>query len=449
MSKSCREPAGTATRSVFDKTVFWITFKKLDQDLMRMDISESPPARNLQMGTSLDCPTAIDRSQTEICKYSVKLNLLGVVPSSSPRQMADGALKISLLGMEAVTKLVFFTAEMLGQPDSLTSLPPNGESSPYIWVTDHDSTARCRALRFSTHEGFAIHRLLAVELKIPCVALATSAEFLPLIERRSRQLKFNVVTCEPSEKAATIIQFCADHGISVSQALVFDAALSPSDFPGAVPTIFAPATRDEKDHFMRMAIERCGDIRTRIVAHADDYRLPNSMLPQEIRSGRRPIRALLSDIDGTLTNGWKWLGDDGSEWKCFSKADVETLKKWNDTGNLSFLITNDPGTVAAAFAPQCQIPADHVFGGAVTQKVAVLQTICLEHGLKLGEIAYIGDDINDIGILEQVIKENGVGACPRNAVPDIKNVSGIHRLESEGGSGALTEFVEIILQRFQ
>jgi 3-deoxy-D-manno-octulosonate 8-phosphate phosphatase KdsC-like HAD superfamily phosphatase len=67
----------------------------------------------------------------------------------------------------------------------------------------------------------------------------------------------------------------------------------------------------------------------------------------------------------------------------------------------------------------------------------------------LGEVAYIGDELNDVGILEQIIEENGIGACPKNALPDVRNLPGIHRLESEGGDGAIAEFVEIIQERSQ
>ena len=70
------------------------------------------------------------------------------------------------------------------------------------------------------------------------------------------------------------------------------------------------------------------------------------------------------------------------------------------------------------------------------------QTICEEENIDLKEVAFIGDDINDAELLSHV----GLAACPKNANLKIKSIPGIFQLSKEGGSGAVREFVDIILQ---
>jgi YrbI family 3-deoxy-D-manno-octulosonate 8-phosphate phosphatase len=161
-----------------------------------------------------------------------------------------------------------------------------------------------------------------------------------------------------------------------------------------------------------------------------------------IRSKAGKIRALVCDIDGTCTDGFKFYGEDGSLWKRFSSLDIQALKTWNRAGNLSFFITGESGPIAKKFAEQCHIPMEHVFGNAGSQKVKILCKICQQHALTFGEIAYIGDDMNDLGIIEFLIQENGVAACPANAMPLIQEIPHISKLQAAGGQGSVAEWIE-------
>ena len=62
-------------------------------------------------------------------------------------------------------------------------------------------------------------------------------------------------------------------------------------------------------------------------------------------------------------------------------------------------------------------------------------------GISLSEVAYVGDDINDIDLLKEV----GFPACPANAVDKVKLIEGIHILSRHGGNGAVRELAELIL----
>ena len=82
---------------------------------------------------------------------------------------------------------------------------------------------------------------------------------------------------------------------------------------------------------------------------------------------------------------------------------------------------------------------DFLFQGVVN-KLDVIKTLAKHEKLELSEIAYIGDDLNDLDVIQNV----GISACPSNAVEEIKESSMIV-LNSKGGEGAVREFAEILL----
>ena len=90
-----------------------------------------------------------------------------------------------------------------------------------------------------------------------------------------------------------------------------------------------------------------------------------------------------------------------------------------------------------SFAPKLKITRCHT---GVENKLAVLQGICEELGIGLQEVAYIGDDLNDIAVL----KAAGISACPANAPDHVKRFAG-RVMSKNGGDGVFREFVEGIL----
>ena len=77
----------------------------------------------------------------------------------------------------------------------------------------------------------------------------------------------------------------------------------------------------------------------------------------------------------------------------------------------------------------------------VRDKLSVMKKLCRELDISLENIAYIGDDLNDIELLEHA----GLCACPLNAVDAVKNIKGILQLTRSGGHGAVREFCEYVL----
>lgn len=74
-------------------------------------------------------------------------------------------------------------------------------------------------------------------------------------------------------------------------------------------------------------------------------------------------------------------------------------------------------------------------------KLAVAENICVEMGITLNEVAYIGDDINCVELLLNV----GLAACPVDAQAKVKSIPGIKIMTKKGGEGCVREFIEMII----
>jgi N-acylneuraminate cytidylyltransferase len=82
---------------------------------------------------------------------------------------------------------------------------------------------------------------------------------------------------------------------------------------------------------------------------------------------------------------------------------------------------------------------DYIFQG-IENKLKQVQLLCEELNITLNNVAYIGDDLNDIELLKQA----GLAACPQNAISDVKNIPGIIQLSKFGGEGVVRDFANII-----
>ncbi|MCS6930353.1 MAG: HAD-IIIA family hydrolase [Saprospiraceae bacterium] len=153
----------------------------------------------------------------------------------------------------------------------------------------------------------------------------------------------------------------------------------------------------------------------------------------------KQIRLLLTDCDGVLTDGGVYYSAQGEQLKRFSIRDgmgVERLRKLCaiDTG----IVTGEHSPIVARRAEKLQMT--HLYLG-VKDKGACLRDILAKHHLKREEIAFIGDDVNDLEVLQFV----GLSACPADALPPVKAI--VHYVCTQlGGHGAFREFAEWIIQ---
>jgi 3-deoxy-D-manno-octulosonate 8-phosphate phosphatase (KDO 8-P phosphatase) len=155
----------------------------------------------------------------------------------------------------------------------------------------------------------------------------------------------------------------------------------------------------------------------------------------------RRVRLVLTDNDGVLTDGGVYYSDAGEELRRFSVRDGMGIERLREAGIATAIVTRERSGCVARRAEKLRLP--HCFLG-VHDKAAHLETILRDTGLPLEALAYIGDDVNDLGILT-AIGEQGLTGAPADAMPAV--LSAVHhRCAARGGRGAFREFAEWILR---
>ena len=165
----------------------------------------------------------------------------------------------------------------------------------------------------------------------------------------------------------------------------------------------------------------------------------------------KPIRLFLTDVDGCLTDGGMYYGASGEEMKRFCVYDGMGMVRLMKAGIKCGILTSETTEIVARRAKKLQL--DYLFMGVGSQvkqgvktKLQTCQDICAELGIGLDEVCYVGDDINDIDLLEAVAKAGGLAACPPNAMPSVKSIRDITVLLHKGGEGAIRELCDKILE---
>ncbi|MDR3639331.1 MAG: HAD hydrolase family protein [Isosphaeraceae bacterium] len=149
------------------------------------------------------------------------------------------------------------------------------------------------------------------------------------------------------------------------------------------------------------------------------------------------IKAVALDVDGVLTDGTFWWGANGEEFKRFSFLDVMGVSLGRKAGLIFALISGEDSPLVDRYAAKMGI-AD-VFKGC-KDKGAALREFAVRHGLDLAEIAFMGDDVNDVSALSLA----GLSAAPANAHDLVLRVVSLITLRP-GGGGAVRELVDVIL----
>tara|TARA_B100000686_G_C16287729_1_gene712065 strand:- start:94 stop:651 length:558 start_codon:yes stop_codon:yes gene_type:complete len=150
------------------------------------------------------------------------------------------------------------------------------------------------------------------------------------------------------------------------------------------------------------------------------------------------IKIFLSDVDGVLTDAGMYYSQNGDELKKFCTYDGMGFKLLQESGVRVGILTSEDTDINRRRS--LKLGLDFDFHG-VKDKFKFVQNLCADENISLEEIAYIGDDINCFDLLSNV----GIAACPYNAVQEIKRIPGIVQLKTNGGEGAVREFVELLL----
>ena len=132
----------------------------------------------------------------------------------------------------------------------------------------------------------------------------------------------------------------------------------------------------------------------------------------------KDIRIVLTDVDGVLTDAGMYYTENGDELKKFSTYDGMAFSLLRDKGIKGGLITKENTQLVKNRAKKLKL--DYEFSG-IEDKVAILKQICDQEQITFDQVAYVGDDINDIPVLKIV----GLAACPSNARPEVKELNNI------------------------
>ncbi len=143
------------------------------------------------------------------------------------------------------------------------------------------------------------------------------------------------------------------------------------------------------------------------------------------------------DVDGTLTDGKIYMSGSGELFKAFNIKDGYTIYTLDKIGIVPVIITGRLSDIVARRAEELRIKECHQ---GISDKLAKLQDIMQRYGATLDEVAYIGDDYNDL----ECMRLCGYSACPADAEDDIKQQVD-YVCETKAGEGAVREFVKKII----
>lgn len=154
------------------------------------------------------------------------------------------------------------------------------------------------------------------------------------------------------------------------------------------------------------------------------------------------IKILVMDVDGTLTDGKIYMGNDGEMMKAFDIKDGCGIHDiLIPMGIVPVIIT---GRKSRILEKRCvELNIVHLYQG-IRNKIEKLEELLVLFGVTYKEVAYIGDDINDLSCMKSISMAGGLVGCPGDAVKEVKKIAN-YICSRNGGAGAVREFIEWIV----
>lgn len=150
------------------------------------------------------------------------------------------------------------------------------------------------------------------------------------------------------------------------------------------------------------------------------------------------VKMIVLDVDGVLTNGLMFFGSEGESMKAFHVHDGLGISLAHNAGIQTAIITGRTSEMVRRRAAELNI--GDLYQGTLDKVIAMQQLIAKYH-LELSQICYVGDDLNDLPLLEMV----GLACSVADAVNEVKAAS--HFTASlPGGAGAVRQIIEMILK---
>lgn len=156
------------------------------------------------------------------------------------------------------------------------------------------------------------------------------------------------------------------------------------------------------------------------------------------------IKLLFMDIDGTLTDGKIYIGKDGELMKAFDVKDgyaIHTILRQN--GIEPFIITGRESQIVKRRAQELNVK--FIFQNVSDKSEKIQEQVeKYNNAIDYSEVAYIGDDLNDLPAMVMIKEKGGVIGCPSDAVREVREIAN-YVCKNKGGNGAAREYIEWLI----
>ncbi|TWD98902.1 3-deoxy-D-manno-octulosonate 8-phosphate phosphatase (KDO 8-P phosphatase) [Neobacillus bataviensis] len=150
------------------------------------------------------------------------------------------------------------------------------------------------------------------------------------------------------------------------------------------------------------------------------------------------IKMLVMDVDGTLTDGKIYVGDSGEVFKAFNVRDGYRLIHMDEYNIIPVIITGKKSEILSKRAIELRIEEVHQ---GIDDKLKVLDEVIERYQLTYENVAYIGDDVNDLDCMKVCYLK----ASPADAIDEVLGVVD-YVCKTNGGNGAVREFIDLIVK---
>ena len=157
----------------------------------------------------------------------------------------------------------------------------------------------------------------------------------------------------------------------------------------------------------------------------------------DIKKKLKKIRLVITDVDGVLTDGGIFYSKNGEFLKKFNTRDSMGMELLLNCGIKTVMLTRENSEIVKKRAKKIKIAELY---SNVADKKSILPKILKNYNVRIDEIAYIGDDINDLEIMRSI----GFAATPNDGNIEVKKISN-YICKMKGGEGAFREIADLIL----
>jgi N-acylneuraminate cytidylyltransferase len=151
------------------------------------------------------------------------------------------------------------------------------------------------------------------------------------------------------------------------------------------------------------------------------------------------IKMFLTDCDGCLTDGGMYYSEKGDELKKFNSRDGMGFRLLKERGILTGIVTGENVELNRRRVNKLEID---FYVPSCTDKYKKICELCEANNISLNEVAYVGDDINDM----EAVKNVGFGCCVADGMEGVKKVAN-YVCKLNGGSGAVREVIDLVLNK--